>query len=133
MLHEIRNTQSCPERKKACPELSRRAEGTEDSKIRAKSTPKLRFSPPTNLFYNCRESSTNQPLFMQNKPNFQNGKMNIALYPETNYERKGLYSCRKNKAKQTQFKLEAQRRSLRVSFLESSNQGANLAKMGHYE
>jgi len=70
---------------------------------------------------------------MQNKPNFQNGKMNIALYPETNYERKGLYSCRKNKAKQTQFKLEAQRRSLRVSFLESSNQGANLAKMGHYE
>ena len=70
---------------------------------------------------------------LQNKPNFQNGKMNIALYPETNYERKGLYSCRKNKAKQTQFKLEAQRRSLRVSFLESSNQGANLAKMGHYE
>jgi len=60
---------------------------------------------------------------MQNKPNFPNAKMNIALYPETNYERKGLYGCRKNKAKQTQFKLETQRRSLWVSFLESSNRG----------
>jgi len=29
--------------------------------------------------------------------------MNIALYPETNYERKGLYGCRKNKPNQTQF------------------------------
>ena len=37
------------------------------------------------------------------KPNFPNAKMNIALYPETNYERKGLYGCRKNKPNQTQF------------------------------
>ncbi len=27
--------------------------------------------------YICRESSTNPPLFMQNKANFQNGKMNV--------------------------------------------------------
>ena len=48
-----------------------RKQKTEDSKISAKSTPKwrkpshsgLRFSVPTNFFYNCRESSTNRPFF----------------------------------------------------------------------
>ncbi len=28
--------------------------------------------------YNCRESSTNQLLFMQNKPNFQKAEMNVS-------------------------------------------------------
>jgi len=45
----------------------------------------------------------NKPNTNPIKPNFRKAKMNIALYPETNYERKGLYGCRKNKAKQTQF------------------------------
>ena len=39
---------------------------------------------------------------MQIKPNFLDALMNVTLYPETNYERKGLYGWRKNKAKQTQ-------------------------------
>jgi len=50
---------------------------TEDSKIMAKDTP--------NVFYNCRESSTNRPLFMQNKPNFKIGKMNITSATTWNY------------------------------------------------
>jgi len=38
----------------------------------------LRFSVPTNVFYNCPESSTNRPCFMQNKANLQNTRMNIS-------------------------------------------------------
>jgi hypothetical protein len=30
--------------------------------------------------YICRESSTNQLLFMQNKPNFRKSQMNINIY-----------------------------------------------------
>jgi len=47
-----------------------RKQKAEDRKISAKSTRKLRFSVPTNFFYNCRESSTNWPYFLQNKANF---------------------------------------------------------------
>jgi hypothetical protein len=43
-------------------------EGTEDSKIMAESTPKLRLSRPPTLFDNCRESSTNRPYFGKAKP-----------------------------------------------------------------
>ncbi len=47
--------------------------------------------------YNCRESSTNQLLFMQNKPNFQKSKMNANLYNTMNYENKWPRRVRKNK------------------------------------
>jgi len=40
-----------------------RKQKTAGSRIRAKSTPKLLFSVPTNFFYNCRESSTNRPFY----------------------------------------------------------------------
>ena len=36
--------------------------------------------------YICRESSTNQLLFMQNKPNFQRSQMNVNTYNTTDYE-----------------------------------------------
>ena len=51
-----------------------RAQMTEDSKIRAKSTPRLPFSMLAKLLYNCRGSSTNQPCFFQNKANFRKGQ-----------------------------------------------------------
>ncbi len=41
-----------------------RKQNTEDSKIMAKDKP--------NVFYNCREPSTNQAYFMQNKANLKN-------------------------------------------------------------
>jgi len=50
------------------------AEGTGDSKIRAQSTPKLRLSMRPNLFYNCRESSTNWPYFCKTNPISQKPK-----------------------------------------------------------
>ncbi len=35
--------------------------------------------------YICRESSTNSPLFMQNKPNFRKARMNVSLAITRNY------------------------------------------------
>ncbi len=40
------------------------------------------------LLYTCKESSTNQLLFMQNKPNFQKSQMNVSIYNTTAYEYK---------------------------------------------
>jgi hypothetical protein len=56
--------------------------------------------------------------------------MSTSHYEQKDCEEKMLGVFRKNKAKQTQFKLEAQRRSLRVSFLESSNRGPNKVNVG---
>jgi len=36
--------------------------------------------------YICREPSTNQLLFMQNKPNFQKAKMNVNIYYIKDYQ-----------------------------------------------
>ncbi len=47
--------------------------------------------------YTCRDASTNQLLFMQNKPNFQKAQMNANLYNTTDYENKWLRRVRKNK------------------------------------
>ncbi len=47
--------------------------------------------------YTCRESSTNQLLFMQNKPNFQKSQMNVNLYNTTDYEIIWQRRVRKNK------------------------------------
>ena len=47
--------------------------------------------------YICRGSSTNQLLFMQNKPNFQKAKMNINSLITTDYENKWQRRVRKNK------------------------------------
>ncbi len=38
------------------------------------------------FLYICRGFSTNQTLFMQNKPNFQKSQMNLNIYNTTNYE-----------------------------------------------
>jgi hypothetical protein len=81
----------------------REAEGTEDSKISAKSTPKLRFSVTTNFFYNCRESSTNRPSFLQNKANLLDTQTNVSSVKTRNYENKRFFRRRENKPKQSQF------------------------------
>ena len=53
--------------------------------------------------YICRESSTNQLLFMQNKPNFQKSQMNVNPYNTTVYENNSNWTLGKNKPNQTQF------------------------------
>jgi len=47
--------------------------------------------------YICRESSTNQLLFMQNKPNFQKSQMNVNPYNTRDYERKRDWTLGENK------------------------------------
>jgi len=79
-----------------------RKQKTEDSKIRAKSTPKLRFSVPTNFFYKCRGSSTNRPYFLQNKANFKKARINVNYYLQKDYENKLRRRLWENKPNQTQ-------------------------------
>ncbi len=47
--------------------------------------------------YNCRGFSTNQLLFMQNKPNFRNNKMNVSNIITMNYENFIPLAGQKNK------------------------------------
>ena len=47
--------------------------------------------------YICRERSTNQLLFMQNKPNFQKAKMNINSLITKDYRKKDDFLVRINK------------------------------------
>ena len=49
------------------------------------------------LLYICRELSTNQLLFMQNKPNFRKSQMNANLYNTKDYENKWQWRVRINK------------------------------------
>jgi len=79
----------------------RKTDDGEDSKIRAKSTPKLRFSVPTNFFYKCRGSSTNRPYFLQNKANFKKAGINVNYYLQKEYENEHLH---RPPGKQTQTK-----------------------------
>ena len=51
------------------------------------------FSP----LYICREPSTNQLLFMQNKPNFLDAQMNISSILTTDYENKSNWTLGQNK------------------------------------
>ena len=54
---------------------------------------------PIRHLYTCRESSTNRPLFMQNKPNFQNMLMNATAFQQTTYENIRPFGHPKNKPK----------------------------------
>jgi len=56
-----------------------------------------------NVFYNCRESSTNQAYFMQNKANFQKSQMNLSSCSTRDYGNKCDWTPGENKPKQSQF------------------------------
>ena len=92
-----------------CPERSQRVEGTEGSRISEKSTLKLRFSVPTNSFYNCRESSTKRPYFMQNKANLLMHKINATFIATKDYENEIVFRIQKNKPKQSQSRIGKQK------------------------
>ena len=55
--------------------------------------------------YICREHSTNQLLFMQNKPNLLDAQMNVNIYYTKVYKNETTFRPQKNKPKQTQFHL----------------------------
>ena len=58
--------------------------------------------------YNCRGFSTNQLLFMQNKPNVKYAQINVSSYMKSKYEKLDTWLSGKNKPnsnpKQPQFK-----------------------------
>jgi hypothetical protein len=51
-----------------------------------------------NALYIRREPSTNQPIFIQNKPNFPDDQMNVSGTITKDYENKSNYKLRENKA-----------------------------------
>jgi hypothetical protein len=52
--------------------------------------------------YICRERSTNPPLFIQNKPNFQKSQINVNKVLERDYENERLHRSPKTNPIQTQ-------------------------------
>ena len=91
----------------------RQKQNKEDSKIMAKDTP--------NVFYNCRESSTNRPYFLQNKANFKIGKMNISIATIKDYDKEQRTINSEPYSKQSQSK----------PILERMN--VNFCATGYYE
>ena len=49
------------------------------------------------FLYNCRGSSTNRPVFLQNKPNFQDTQMNVSANIIKDYENKSDPTLGENK------------------------------------
>jgi len=56
-----------------------------------------------NLLYNCRESSTNRPIFMQNKANLLDTQMQVSFVVTKDYENEIAFTFQKNKPNQSQF------------------------------
>jgi len=50
------------------------------------------------LLHNCREHSTNRPVFMQNKANFKKAQMSTSSYEQKDCEKRTRGVFRKNKA-----------------------------------
>ncbi len=65
--------------------------------------------------YICRERSTNQLLFMQNKPNFQKSQMNANLYNTTDYENKWPWRVRKNKPNSNPIKANLRKAKMNIN------------------
>ena len=67
----------------------------------------VRHTLPEIALYNYRGTSTNQPVFLQNKPNFRNAQMNVTSVKTMTYEQITMNNPGKkqsqNKPKQTQF------------------------------
>jgi len=67
--------------------------------------------------YICREPSTNQLLFMQNKPNFQDPQMNVSIYLQTAYENKSNWTLGENKANSNPIKPNFRKAQMNVNSL----------------
>ena len=57
---------------------------------------------PISHLYICREPSTNQLLFMQNKPNVKDAQINVNSYMKSKYEKMDTWLSGQNKPKQSQ-------------------------------
>ena len=57
----------------------------------------------SSVLYIYREPSTNQLLFMQNKPNLLDAQMNVSFFYKMDYENISDWTLGENKPKQSQF------------------------------
>jgi hypothetical protein len=65
------------------------------------------------LFYNCREHSTNRPIFMQNKANFRKSQMDVKLNKTRDYEKISHWTFGENKPNFQKTEVRRQRTEVR--------------------
>ncbi len=71
--------------------------------------------------YTCRDASTNQPLFMQNKPNVKDAQINVNSYMESKYEKLDTWLSGKNKPNSNPIKPNLKRAEMNVSYVKTTN------------
>ncbi len=69
---------------------------------------------PSHL-YICRETSTNQLLFMQNKPNFRKSQMNVNIYYIKVYKNETAFRRGKNKPNSSPIKPNLRKATMNVN------------------
>ncbi|GAG37735.1 unnamed protein product, partial [marine sediment metagenome] len=67
------------------------------------------------LLYTCKESSTNQLLFMQNKPNVKDAQINVNSYMKSKYEKLDTWLSGKNKPNSNPIKPNLQKAKMNVN------------------
>jgi len=65
--------------------------------------------------YICREPSTNQLLFMQNKPNVKDAQINVNSYMKSSYEKLDTWLSGKNKPNSNPIKPNLQKAQMNVN------------------
>jgi len=65
--------------------------------------------------YICRESSTNQLLFMQNKPNVKDAQINVNSYMKSKYEKLDTWLSGKNKPNSNPIKPNLRKAKMNVN------------------
>ncbi len=67
------------------------------------------------VFDNCREFSTNQLLFMQNKPNVKDAQINVNSYMKGKYEKLDTWLSGKNKPNSNPIKPNLRKAKMNVN------------------
>ncbi len=65
--------------------------------------------------YTCKESSTNQLLFMQNKPNVKDAQINVNSYMKSKYEKLDTWLSGKNKPNSNPIKPNCRKAKMNVN------------------
>jgi len=75
------------------------------------------FCHLSSVLYICREPSTNQLLFMQNKPNFLDTQMNANTFSKRAYENKHKWTLGENKPNSNPIKTNLKRAQMNINSL----------------
>ena len=88
-----------------------------DNRYETRLTQPIRAAHPFDeiLLYICRESSTNQLLFMQNKPNVKDAQINVNSYMKSKYEKLDTWLSGKNKPNSNPIKPNLEKDKMNVT------------------